>query len=106
MGKGKGKKPKQKNQLSKASLNKAGVILVDPERMRFQHSKIRPYFSGCGRSVKSTLDSIRNGDLNPADLPLIQVSVGNISFSCCFKAQEIIRFLVPEREFELNTYIC
>mmetsp|Transcript_4538 Transcript_4538/g.5899 ORF Transcript_4538/g.5899 Transcript_4538/m.5899 type:complete len:234 (+) Transcript_4538:240-941(+) len=76
MGKGKGKKPKQKNQLSKASLNKAGVILVDPERMRFQHSKIRPYFSGCGRSVKSTLDSIRNGDLNPADLPLIQVIAG------------------------------
>ncbi|KAI8107058.1 hypothetical protein M9434_001704 [Picochlorum sp. BPE23] len=56
--------------------NKNDLKHVDPRRVRFQHSKIRPYFSGCGRSVVSTLDSIRRGDLSPSDLPPIQVLVG------------------------------
>lgn len=53
--------------------NKNDLKHVDPRRIRFQHSKIRPYFSGCGRSVVSTLDSIRRGELSPSDLPPIQV---------------------------------
>lgn len=53
--------------------NKNDLKQVDPRRIRFQHSKIRPYFSGCGRSVTSTLDSIRRGELSPGDLPPIQV---------------------------------
>lgn len=50
---------------------------VDPNRIRFQHSKIRPYFSGCGRGVVETLDEIRSGRIRPSDLPPIQVLVGH-----------------------------
>ena len=50
-----------------------GFIWVDPARVRFQHSRIRPHFSGCGRSLDETLDSIRNGAMLPKDLPPIQV---------------------------------
>jgi hypothetical protein len=49
------------------------MIAVDPARIRFQHARIRPYFSGCGRSLMETLNAIRNGDLKPEDLPPIQV---------------------------------
>jgi hypothetical protein len=52
------------------------LIWVDPERIRFQHSRIRPVFSGCGRSVVETLELIRRGDLLPSNLPPIQVLVG------------------------------
>ena len=50
-----------------------GGLYVDPARIRFQHSRIRPYFSGCGRSVEETLESIRRKELSPLDLPPIQV---------------------------------
>mmetsp|Transcript_6810 Transcript_6810/g.10013 ORF Transcript_6810/g.10013 Transcript_6810/m.10013 type:complete len:252 (+) Transcript_6810:49-804(+) len=51
-------------------------LFVDPKLIRFQHSRIRPYFSGCGRSVSDTMEQIRNGDVSPNDLPTIQVIVG------------------------------
>ena len=50
--------------------------MVDPARVRFQHSRIRPIFSGCGRSVEGTLEEIRKGKVKPSDLPPIQVIVG------------------------------
>lgn len=53
-----------------------GFIDIDANRLRFQHSKIRTHFSGCGRSVMETLESIREGILSPHDLPPIQVIVG------------------------------
>ncbi|CAB9508540.1 expressed unknown protein [Seminavis robusta] len=56
--------------------NDGSMIWVDPARVRFQHSRIRPYFSGCGRSVHETLESIRQGEILAADLPPIQVIVG------------------------------
>lgn len=49
-------------------------VVIDPARIRFQHSKIRPYFSGCGRSVESTLESIRKKEISPSDLPPMLVS--------------------------------
>jgi hypothetical protein len=52
------------------------LVSVDPARVRFQHARIRPHFSGCGRSVVQTLDDIREGKLKPEDLPPIQVLVG------------------------------
>mmetsp|Transcript_61905 Transcript_61905/g.126238 ORF Transcript_61905/g.126238 Transcript_61905/m.126238 type:complete len:253 (-) Transcript_61905:69-827(-) len=54
-----------------------GLILVDPSRCRFQHSRIRANFSGCGRSVYETLDGIKEGKTKVSDLPPIQVLVGN-----------------------------
>lgn len=59
--------------------NSYGLIMVDPARCRFQHSKIRPYFSGCGRSVQETLEDIKEGKTNVSDLPPIQVLVGEES---------------------------
>jgi hypothetical protein len=68
---------KAKNPSSDADHQEAGgFILADPDRIRFQHSKIRPYFSGCGRSVMETLESIRRKEMTPSDLPPIQVIVG------------------------------
>ena len=49
---------------------------MDPRQVRFQYAKIRPFFSGCGRSVTETLESIRSGDVSVEDLPPIQVLVG------------------------------
>lgn len=51
-------------------------LYVDPARIRFQHSRIRPFFSGCGRSVEGTLEEIRNGTTPLSALPPIQVLVG------------------------------
>jgi hypothetical protein len=67
---------KAKNPSSDAGQQEGGFILADPDRIRFQHSKIRPYFSGCGRSVMETLESIRRKEMKPSDLPPIQVIVG------------------------------
>ena len=52
------------------------LLQADPSRIRFQYSRIRPVFSGCGRSVQATLDDIREGRLLPSDLPPIQVLAG------------------------------
>lgn len=59
--------------------NSYGMIMVDPARCRFQHSKIRPYFSGCGRSVHETLENIAEGKMEVSDLPPILVLVGDES---------------------------
>jgi hypothetical protein len=59
--------------------NSYGLIMVDPVRVRFQHSKIRPYFSGCGRSIHETLEDIKEGKTKVSDLPPIQVLVGDES---------------------------
>ena len=77
------KKSKKKKSTNKTDNNNTissssndGFIQVDPQRIRFQHSRIRPHFSGCGRSVQSTLDSIRNKEITPQEIPPIQVIVG------------------------------
>ena len=79
MGKKKGQSSKKKKTSSSSSANKNSsnaeeqLIWVDPARVRFQHSRIRPYFSGCGRTVEGTLESIRRNEMKPSDLPPIQV---------------------------------
>ncbi|KAL7483655.1 hypothetical protein ACHAW6_009299 [Cyclotella cf. meneghiniana] len=72
------KKKSQKNASNNAVTNNhtGDLLHIDPARIRYQHSRIRPHFSGCGRSVLQTLDEIRRGDLRAEDLPLIQVLVG------------------------------
>ena len=49
------------------------MIWVDPTHVRFQHSKIRPVFSSCGRTLMETLNSIRSKEILPTDLPPIHV---------------------------------
>lgn len=70
------KAKKQADERSSVSVKGEGLIQVCPTRVRYQHSKIRPHFSGCGRSVVGTLDEIREGKLEPSALPPIQVLVG------------------------------
>jgi hypothetical protein len=54
--------------------NSNNMIWVDPAYIRFQHSRIRPVFSSCGRTLMETLTSIRDHEISPLDLPPIQVS--------------------------------
>eukprot|EP00928_Gymnodinium_smaydae_P031293 TRINITY_DN23007_c0_g1_i1.p1 TRINITY_DN23007_c0_g1~~TRINITY_DN23007_c0_g1_i1.p1 ORF type:complete len:214 (-),score=16.86 TRINITY_DN23007_c0_g1_i1:267-908(-) len=76
MGKSKKTDKSKSKQTAGSSIADGATIDVDPARVRFQHSKIRPVFSGCGRSVEGTLEDIRQGKLKPSDLPPIQVIVG------------------------------
>jgi hypothetical protein len=71
-----GRKKNKKN-VEGGNAESSPFLLVDPERVRFQHSRIRAQFSGCGRSVTETLESIRRGEMSPSDLPPIQVLVGD-----------------------------
>lgn len=74
---GKDKEPKQGNkQQQKSKSAPANSTEVDPDEVRFTHSKIRPYFSGCGRKVMDTLQDIIDGRMDVEDLPLITVIVG------------------------------
>jgi hypothetical protein len=82
MGKQKKSNIKKKKKKNSGSNNAAvaeggGGLSVDPARVRFQYSKIRPVFSGCGRSVEGTLEEIRQKRLQPSELPPIQVIVGS-----------------------------
>ena len=76
MGKKRSSKTKEEKSTRKNGGDDGDLIAVDPALVRFQHSRIRPFFSGCGRSVMGTLDSIRNQEISPSDLPPIQVIVG------------------------------
>ena len=77
MVKGKQSKSGKKKSAGKKSSGSGEVLtLIDPARIRFQHSKIRPFFSGCGRSVISSFEEIKSGKISPSDLPPIQVISG------------------------------
>lgn len=54
------------------------TIDVDPRRVRYAHSKIKPIFSGCGRTIEQTLEEIREGTTQPSDLPTITVILGPV----------------------------
>lgn len=44
---------------------------IDPGRIRFAYSRIKPVFSGCGRRLDDTIGDIRHGKLAPDGLPRI-----------------------------------
>ncbi|KPI86707.1 hypothetical protein ABL78_4223 [Leptomonas seymouri] len=48
------------------------VVDIDPLPIYFTFSRIRPRFS-CGRTIESTIQQFRNGELQPRDLPLLSV---------------------------------
>jgi len=77
-----GKPKNNKKKSAKKSSDQGDLLYVNPSRIRYQHSRIRPTFSGCGRNVMDTLEEIRRGDLNPYDLPVIQVNNDEIEFLC------------------------
>eukprot|EP00036_Acanthoecidae_sp_10tr_P005194 CAMPEP_0182945618 /NCGR_PEP_ID=MMETSP0105_2-20130417/55785_1 /TAXON_ID=81532 ORGANISM="Acanthoeca-like sp., Strain 10tr" /NCGR_SAMPLE_ID=MMETSP0105_2 /ASSEMBLY_ACC=CAM_ASM_000205 /LENGTH=93 /DNA_ID=CAMNT_0025085659 /DNA_START=15 /DNA_END=293 /DNA_ORIENTATION=+ len=47
--------------------------MLDPAKIRFTHSRIRPRFSGCNKTIEQTKEEIRTGVITPADLPHITV---------------------------------
>mmetsp|Transcript_4098 Transcript_4098/g.5664 ORF Transcript_4098/g.5664 Transcript_4098/m.5664 type:complete len:90 (+) Transcript_4098:55-324(+) len=49
---------------------------IDPNNIRFAHSRIRPYFSGCGRSLHDTLNDIKDRKITLEELPFITVIEG------------------------------
>lgn len=57
----------------KAKDAKDGLVHIDPATVRFTHSRIRPFFSGCGRRVEDTLADILEGRMRFEDLPFITV---------------------------------
>jgi len=46
------------------------VVDINPDRVYFTFSRIRPQYS-CGRTIESTLNAIRNKELLPSQLPQI-----------------------------------
>ena len=48
-------------------------LMVDPFLIRFTHSRIRPQFSGCGRTLEQTMSEIKAGETLCTDLPRITV---------------------------------
>jgi hypothetical protein len=82
MGRKGSKKSGSKAKPSNDDGQQGGFISADPSRIRFQHSRIRPYFSGCGRSVMETLEAIRRKEIRPSDLPPIQVRFSNFRQVC------------------------
>jgi hypothetical protein len=67
---------KQSSNVSQLASTSFIEMDVDPALIRFAHSRIRPVFSGCGRSLEGTLAEIRAGQTKPSDLPMITVIQG------------------------------
>jgi hypothetical protein len=47
--------------------------MIDPINVFFTHSRIRPFFSGCGRRIIDTLSDIESGRLQLEMLPVITI---------------------------------
>ncbi len=52
-------------------LSEIGVLL------RFTHSRIRPYFSGCGKAIEETINELLEKKIKFEDIPLITVIFNN-----------------------------
>eukprot|EP01036_Dinobryon_divergens_P022380 gene22380-30631_t len=49
------------------------VIDIDPEIIRFTHSRVRPHFSGCGKKIEDSITELKIGTTKLDDIPLITV---------------------------------
>mmetsp|Transcript_3016 Transcript_3016/g.5402 ORF Transcript_3016/g.5402 Transcript_3016/m.5402 type:complete len:396 (-) Transcript_3016:246-1433(-) len=54
-------------------VNLAGEADIDPRDIYYTHSKIRPFFSGCGKRIVDTIAEIESGQISAKDLPQISV---------------------------------
>ena len=70
------------------------LLMIDPREIRFTHSRVRPFFSGCGRSLESTIESIINKEITIEDLPMITIiKNGNFYFSLNNRRLYVFKFL-------------
>ena len=53
------------------------IAQLDPNCIYFTHSRIRPLFTGCGKSIHTTLAEIEQGVTAIDDIPLISVIVND-----------------------------
>jgi hypothetical protein len=69
------KKEKKKGSRKASSSGSAEGPLVPlrPSEILYTYSKVLPYFSGCGRTLKGTLAEIESGAIKASDLPAIAV---------------------------------
>lgn len=73
MGKGNKKSKSQKKKNASSQQQQEWMEEVDPSVIRFQHARIRPFFSGCGRSVTETLkEASENIEIAKQKIPPIQ----------------------------------
>jgi len=49
------------------------IAQLDPNNIYFTHSRVRPLFTGCGKSIHTTLHEIEKGATSIDDIPLISV---------------------------------
>ena len=49
------------------------IAQLDPNSIYFTHSRVRPLFTGCGKSIHTTLNEIEQGATSIDDIPLISV---------------------------------
>ena len=52
---------------------KARFVEVNVSELYFTHSRVRPFFSGCGRKLVDTLESIYSGEMQLDALPVITI---------------------------------
>src|SRR3546814_893481 len=85
----------------RGSKAKDTLVHIDPAHIRFTHSRIRPFFSGCGRRVEDTMNDILEGRMRFEDLPFITVIAmegGDVFFSLNNRRMYVIKQL-KERGF-------
>ena len=56
------------------------LVHIRPSSVLYTFSKIRPSFSGCGRTLQQTLEQIIAGELSPHDLPPIAVISAEMTY--------------------------
>ena len=69
------KKEKKKGSRKASSSGSAegSQVPLRPSEILYTYSKVLPYFSGCGRTLKGTLAEIESGAIKASDLPAIAV---------------------------------
>ena len=78
----------------KSAVSEDETILIDPEGVRFTHSRIRPFFTGCGKRISETYQDIAEGRCALEDIPLITVIEG--SEGCLFSLNNRRLYLIKE----------
>ena len=67
-------KAKLKKGSSSSGSAEGPLVQLRPSEILYTYSKVLPYFSGCGRTLRHTLEEIARGAMRPSDLPAIAVS--------------------------------
>ena len=62
-------KAKQKSLRGNGRADALAATRLKPSDILYTYSKVLPYFSGCGRTLRHTLDEIKSGRLKPGGSP-------------------------------------